>query len=372
MQEIKQNPLAERRNQRQSNFELLRIAAMVMIVFHHFAIHGGFAYEGTERSIPRLWYHFIIMGGKIGVNLFVLISGYFLIQSTATGIDPGRVLKLWGTVAFYSAAIYGILFIRKFSVTHFLGCFLPITKRAWWFASTYFVLYLIHPSINRLLRALDKKSYQRLLLLTLLLWCVIPTILDEYFESNYLLWFMTLYALAGYMRLYGLNPAFVRYSGVLAGVFAVLTYASSVTAIVWETGRDPFAYYGMQKLPTLLVSVFLFLAFANLKISWNRWINLISSATFGVYLIHDNAFVRNLLWRVVFRNAQYQDSLLLIPYSVAVVCMVYIGCTLLDLLRQATVERMYMGIVSRNIEKISSGFGKMVSCIQSLIFGGCL
>ena len=31
-------------NQRKSNFELLRIFAMVLIILHHYALHGGLIY----------------------------------------------------------------------------------------------------------------------------------------------------------------------------------------------------------------------------------------------------------------------------------------------------------------------------------------
>ena len=71
------------KKERNSNFELLRIIAMLMIVFHHFSVHGGFNYELTDISFNRLWLYFISMGGKIGVDIFVLISGYFLITNKA-------------------------------------------------------------------------------------------------------------------------------------------------------------------------------------------------------------------------------------------------------------------------------------------------
>ena len=60
---------------RNSSVELLRIISMVMIVFHHFAVHGGFKWDANAVTIPHFWYNFIIMGGKIGVDIFVLISG---------------------------------------------------------------------------------------------------------------------------------------------------------------------------------------------------------------------------------------------------------------------------------------------------------
>ena len=85
---------------RQSNFELLRIVAMLMIVFHHFAYHGAFNYDSTSISISYFWYSLIIMGGKIGVNIFILISAYFLILSS--GINFKKIFKIIGQVLFYS------------------------------------------------------------------------------------------------------------------------------------------------------------------------------------------------------------------------------------------------------------------------------
>ena len=132
--------------QRNSSIELLRIISMVMIVFHHFAVHGGFEWEASNVSIPLFWYNFIIMGGKIGVDVFVLISGYFLVNSKGNAINFRRILKFWGQVFFYSITIYvifGISGISDLGIEHLFYAFFPITFSAWGFASTYFVLYLL-------------------------------------------------------------------------------------------------------------------------------------------------------------------------------------------------------------------------------------
>lgn len=66
-----ENNIKVSKNNRNSAIELLRIIAMLMIVFHHFGVHGGFVFKSGMISLPHLWYNFIIMGGKIGVNIFV-------------------------------------------------------------------------------------------------------------------------------------------------------------------------------------------------------------------------------------------------------------------------------------------------------------
>lgn len=370
------NPQADRQIHRQSNFELLRIVAMVMIVFHHFAIHGDFYFDSTTLSIPRFWFHFILMGGKTGVNIFILISGYFLIQNKSTKASIPKILKLWGQVFFYSTTIYviNIALGGGFSIGQLKEAFMPITGTAWWFASTYFVLYIIHPYLNLFLHAMDKVLYQRYLLLLLLMWCIVPTFLDTVFEANSLCWFVTLYSLAGYYRLYGFNKLVTKYAGRMAILFTILAYGSSVIFTVLGTKWAYFSehisdFFGMQNLLTLATSICIFAAFANRNIKYSKWINLVSSATFGVYLIHDNNFVRPFLWKTVFHNADFQDSILLIPYSIAVAAIVFLLCTLLDLLRQRVMERPYMQLVNRNADRLSILIKKVSNFFRGILFG---
>lgn len=85
--------------QRNSSIELLRIISMVMIMFYHFSIHGHFDFATASVSVSRMWLNLISMGGKIGVDLFVLISGYYLISDTKS-LNFKKILKLWGRYFF--------------------------------------------------------------------------------------------------------------------------------------------------------------------------------------------------------------------------------------------------------------------------------
>ena len=371
--EIKSNT-----SQRNSAFELLRIIAMILIVFHHFAVHGGFEWGTQSLTIPYFWYNLIAMGGKIGANVFVLISGYFMVNSNGSIFNFKKVLKFWGQIFFYSIAIYCIFIlagVSKFGIVSFVKTIFPITFGSWWFASTYFVLFLIHPFLNKLLHCLGKKSYQRLLVLLIICWCIIPTFTTSPYESNSLLWFITLYTIAGYIRIYGLNPRYTsKHYFILCGIFSALTYLSNVVFSFLGTKWSIFAshtryFYGEQKLPVLLVALTLFMAFATLKMSYHKSINIIASATFGVYLIHDNELTRHFLWLNVFKNAQYQDSLMLIPYSIGVVILVYITCTVIDLVRQQILEKPCMKIVNHYADSWLQPFKRICDFFKGKIFG---
>lgn len=371
-------PNHKQSNIRNSSMELLRILSMIMIVSCHFATHGGFSFDMKILSIPRLWWNFIEMGGNLGVNIFVLISGYFLISSNTKHFNLPRILKFWGQVFVYSVVIYFIfcfIGVQDFGIVSCIKAVFPITFDSWWFASTYFVLYLIHPFINMLLQNLNKKTYQILIVTQLLLWCIVPTFTTSYNQSNSLVWFITLYSIAGYIKLFGLNPRFTTksYIGFFIS-FSVLRYLSCIVLMTLGT-KIPLAadhslfFYNQQSILTFLSALSLFMIFEKSDIGHIKWINIIASATFGVYLIHDNSIIRNLLWHDIFKNAQYQDSIILIPYSIIVVAIVYVICTLIDLLRQLIIERPFMLLVNSYGKKIVKPFEKILSIVKSILFG---
>ena len=70
---------------RLGNIELLRIVSMLLIVCIHFEGHA-LAIQGFEWGAAHLYSNWLIRGiGYIGVNLYVLISAYFLCQSSFKG-----------------------------------------------------------------------------------------------------------------------------------------------------------------------------------------------------------------------------------------------------------------------------------------------
>lgn len=65
---------------RESNIELLRIVAMFMIVVSHYVLHSGIDYNSMSIGFNRVILEIANLG-DIGVIVFVLITGYFSINS---------------------------------------------------------------------------------------------------------------------------------------------------------------------------------------------------------------------------------------------------------------------------------------------------
>lgn len=327
--------------QRKSNFELLRILCMLMILASHFALYTPFEFATTTITINRLWMQFLQIGGHIGVNAFVLISGYFLVN--VPDIKRNKIWKLWSQLIFYSLSIYIIFLIaglKEFSWLTLLASILPVTFNKWWFASTYFVMYLFTPYINVLLNKLSKQMYQKMLILMFVCWSVIPTFTTSTFESNNLIWFICLYSAGGYIRLWmeGTKISNKKCFGG-AALLTVLTLGTVIIFDVLGMRYDFFAqhatyFYWMQRLPIVLIAILLFVGVKNTEISYRKTINVVASATFGVYLIHENRWVRSYLWETVFYRAGLKGSLYLIPYSILVIGVVYMLCTAIELVRK--------------------------------------
>lgn len=354
---------------RNSSIELLRIIAMVFIVMHHFVAHGNFNFDHTEVTINRFFLQLFMLGGKIGVDVFVLISGYFLVKSS--GVTVKKVGMFWLQLFSYSSIIYFVNYIfsggQAGDVKLLARYLFPIIFENWWFASAYFVLYLLSPYLNQLIYALSKNQLRNLVLLLGFIWVVIPTFLPSEFQSNNVLFFIFLYFVAAYIRLYPetFKLSNKRYSLTAISLF-IMTFMSAVIFDIIGLKFAVFSkfaihFFGQNQLPIVLISICLLIVFLRIDLGHRTWINVIASATFGVYLLHDDDIVREFIWNEVFNGSQYIDSWYLIPYSFGVVAIVYVACTIVELIRQHTLEKLYSPVVSRYGNKIQSQLDKLLS-----------
>lgn len=339
----------DRIKNRQSNIELLRIITMIMIVAHHFALHVSVP-SAESFGIGRIWMDLLLMGGKIGVDVFILIMGYFSV--TSQEYPSGKVIRIWLQLITYSLAallISKIFFPWFINTKQVLRFVFPIVREEghWWFASTYFLLLLLSPFINRLLVSLPKRAYKTMLILLGIIWVIIPTFTAQQFQRSGLLWFMAVYAFGGYIRLHAkktriTGPVYILLSVVVTILnlgFASLCEALGRTSEFWADKVDYL--YSEEKLPIVLISVFLFLGFLKTDLGKNRVINLIAAASFGVYLVHNNDLAKKVLWEAVSLRMTEVNGVMLIPVSIGIIAAVYIASTAVELFRIYVIEKRY-------------------------------
>ena len=307
---------------RSSSFELLRIISMLLIVMHHFSVHGGY-FDGVSAFNQSIIDAFAT-GGKLGVNIFILITGYFMVSSK---FKMSKLIQLVLQVTFYSTLLYLVLLgvgVVEFSGGDLANSILSVTTDGYWFMSTYLVLYALTPFINKLINAC---SFKELVILVVFLYFIqleIPYVINN-FISN-VGWFIMLYIIGGMIRLY---------PNKLTGSLGLMLPVSLITFFMMFLLYPLFGFHlhAMQSPICVICAVSTFITFKNIKMKNSRVINFISSTTLGIYLIHDNDFVRPWLWRAVLRCPEraMKDGFLL--FAVISVLIVFVVCMIIDILR---------------------------------------
>lgn len=195
--------------ERKKNIELLRSISMLLVITLHALGHGGimglYKFGQTGYFVSELMKTFCM----VSVDCFVLITGYFLVESK---MHLSRILKLILQVEFYSILcllLTRYVFHQIIVIKDVFHVLFPLTSRQYWFATDYAVLLTLSPLLNKLIHALSKREHVVTNTILVTLFCVIPTFffwsratLGNGFEFT---WFITLYFIAAYIRIYGIN-----------------------------------------------------------------------------------------------------------------------------------------------------------------------
>ena len=355
-------------NMRQSNFEVMRIVAMMMIVVAHLLqrcfivdVYPGFTLNGLVIKSCYLL-------GQLGNVLFILLSGWFISETT---FSWKKVAKLWFEVFFYSVVIGSVFFafripfcardrlalftgwtdeMRVPDVKDFLRCFFPVIQSHNWFATSYLGFFMFSPFLAALTANLPKERHKTLAVLSLFLgsWPLFNLLGGSSFP------FFTLYFVVSYIKRF--PPRFLerpRRCFVLGMVTFALIVAWNAAVIV-AAGRIGFVGQrldsflglasGTNKLPTVLCGLFFFCGVRNSSVNQSRCINAIAASTFGVYLIHSNYFVaRSPRWAVC--SDVLFSSPWMIPYVLGLSLSVFAVCIVIDMLRKRLFAFVAKGFV---------------------------
>ena len=149
------------------------------------------------------------IGGKVGVDVFVMIGAYFLVGKS---FKFKRVVKLILMIIFYTWAIYIILKLLNYNLQYqWYEIWLPVPG-TYWFAGSYIVLLFMAPVLNLVIENITEEQYRNILYFLTLIFVLIPTFIipnivdlglshSELGNSTVSI-FIYLYLLIGYIRKY--------------------------------------------------------------------------------------------------------------------------------------------------------------------------
>lgn len=199
------------KNVRSSNLELLRIVAMLGIVLSHYHFYLGDLMSANPTSPMSIYHYSIGMGGKIGINTFMLVTGYFM---CVKDITLRKFIKLISWIYFYNIIIQGTFMILGgidisfFSIVDLIFPFRRIHMDC--FYTDFLWFYLLIPFVSILIRNLTTKQHLRLTMLCLLMFVGYNSIPGFSTEMSPVTWFAVIMLVASYIRMH--EPSILRYS----------------------------------------------------------------------------------------------------------------------------------------------------------------
>lgn len=315
---------------------------------------------GASRFVSIAVLFLVRCMGKIGINCFVMITGYFMCKSHIT---VKKFLKLLLQIEFYNIIIYLIFAVsgyEAFSGSDFLLRILFVRVIDTGFTSAFILFFLFIPFINILIKQLSEKMHLLLILLCMFLYTFIGSL--SYFgfkvTMNYVSWFIVVYLIASYVRLY---PRTIFDNTKIWGIASIICLVLSALSIlgslrfIW---RDLYYFIAdSNKILAITTAFCLFMFFKNVKIPYVKFVNVVASATFGVLLIHANSdTMRQWLWKDTLQNAEMFNTSWCYIHFICSVFGIYIICTCIDLLRIYLLKKPFFKLYDKHSQVITSCF----------------
>ena len=330
----------------------LRSLSMLMVICYHVLSQGSIL---DAVGLGGGTKHYVLSLLKIlcfcAVNVYGITTGYMLSDSR---FRLSRIVKLWATTVFWGVAVSCVFFVtdpETRSVKELISACLPLLRGRYWFFSAYFVVYMVSPALNHLIRTLPRQTFRLLFAALFVIFGIIPVgaLGNDVLRisgGHHMVWLLALYLIGGYIRRYGL-PKLRHHTWYLGGyfLFALVHLLFKITVELVElklfgsaSHGDIFLLYTSPLVVGEAVCLFAYFAnaFTGLKPQGTaaKLIGFVTPGVFSVYLIHVHPLV---FWNIIvggFTNWAEWPLLQTIGAVLGFSVLLFTACILLDALRQ--------------------------------------
>lgn len=362
---------------RDSGIELLRIIMMIQVIFLHLCGPGGYGNtiqklveDGSFSQIHNTIYLIMWLSSRYMMILWFMLYGYFSAEKTytlRTAVD--RAKKMHSPMVFYGIMITLVILATKLfdinPTTSLFKAITPILSGTWYFMSNYILLTLVIPFVNKAIKNISKREYIYLLsfFIVIFIWRICATDIDFFSDlfsidnvfingSKNFLTFFFMYLLGGYIKKYVPEKAINKY--IYLALFFICTIVNFI--MVKNINGYSVNIAGRGDNPIIIFQAITLLLFARELKFKSKFINRVSKANLAVYIIHEQPFVREMLWATLpFKNESFyqSNSYLYIIYGIITCIVIYIACNLIEQIRLLIVEKVkkYRTIIKENLNQ---------------------
>ena len=325
---------------RQSNIELLRILAIAGVIILHYnnpTMGGGITFV-AEGSLNFYILYFLVSIFACAVDLFMVISGYFMCESRER--IPWKPIELLMQVMIFREATYLLRIIfrsESFSIKSALAILIPAN----YFVILYCVVYLLSPYVNVMLERLSEKNFRMLVIFSICLFSVYPTMVDVLGEirGEQFVGLSTIgmygsqwgYSVVNFMLMYLLGASLkkdhLKFPKWSTWKLMALLSLDVLLMVVWARMNDNVGYFAERSAweycnpLVIFAAVTLFVLFSRIDLGVNKIVNSLAEGVFTVFLLHSSFLPFLKIEQFVTSNV-----VVMIAHIILSVVLVYIVC----------------------------------------------
>ncbi len=265
---------------RQSNFEVLRMIAMFLVLLVHanfMSIGAPSPQDFSNDLLPSLTRILIQTISLYGVNIFILISGWFSIRASVKGLSYLLFQVYYFGVIILAALTF--LGIEQFTIGRLYQ--VVLLHKSGWFVISYVILYLLAPVLNKFSEYASKKEFTFVLVsyFTMLLIYGYIDWSSEIDRGYSALSMVGIYLMGRYARKY-MN---FNHGGLLFISCTLMNAALTTIVLKFDL---PLICNSYDNPFVVLGALGLILFFSRIKVNTSRIVNYIARSTFAIYLLH--------------------------------------------------------------------------------------
>ena len=332
---------------RQSNIELLRIFCMLGVITGH-ALQSLYDLHTSNFSVDNTLQILLMNACVVGVNCFILISGYFRIKQSWKGF-----LNLYLQLLFYaciSALVCRWLCPEQPILLSLKRIFFPLTESGLWFIAAYVGLYLLSPLLNAAIEKQDNRQHTLTLALLLIVDVYIGYMhqIEEVTINGYhLIHFIVIYYLGAWLSE---RKSFIvsKKRWVFVWLF-IIVLNTGFHAIKMVFPPVAIIYSMRYNSPMNMIASVSFFCWAMTWKCQSGFINKVAISVLAVYICGEFMPIYYTPLHYIQNHYPGWTEFVLVPLFILVF---YSGCVLFDRLR-ILVTTPILSVLSKKMEDLS-------------------
>lgn len=315
---------------RDSNMELLRVVAMLFVMFLHTHV---ISFSHTDMvsggDVMRMLWHNAVF---VCVDVFVLLSGWYGLRATTR-----KLCALVFQVLFFLLLSYAGHLLFNPSVnfsTRFLAHLFMLN--GYWFVTSYLFLFVLSPVLNMFVEKASRQQFLWVLVTLFTLQTIYGYLLEEkwYQAGANPVFFVSLYLLARYIRLY--RPRFSRFSkwADLTIYLSLVSLNAAVVLVLQCFGLSHLNGYVFVYVSPMVITAALYLLLFFSKLSLrSKAVNWLGASSFSAYLLHAAPNSFDVFQLTLYRFSDCLDGLAFTAFYFLYVAVIFLIAVLIDQVR---------------------------------------